>query len=152
MSFTFAVGGTQYSKFESPSPGLITVQGSSIASDCLIGGVDTPVNTTDAANKAYVDLIPFIGVSVDYTAQASDSTIGVDSTGGVVTITIPSIASFAAVKRFTVVDVAGAAGDNNITVVLSGADTIYGEAAVLINRDYEAITLMSDGTSKWYIS
>tara|TARA_Y100000590_G_scaffold455461_1_gene604143 strand:- start:1174 stop:1401 length:228 start_codon:yes stop_codon:yes gene_type:complete len=49
------------------------------------------------------------------------------------------------------INVCKAAGANNIAVLRAGSDTINGAASIVVSTLFSNVTLVSDGTSKWYI-
>jgi hypothetical protein len=49
------------------------------------------------------------------------------------------------------INVCKAAGANNVTVLRASSDTINGSTSVVVSTLYANVTLVSDGTSKWYI-
>jgi len=53
-------------------------------------------------------------------------------------------------RSVTVKDAGGNAGANNITISTEGAETIDGAATLVINTNYAAVTLYSDGTN-WFV-
>jgi hypothetical protein len=72
----------------------------------------------------------------------------VDTSTGARTITLPSPTNQK--KPITVVDKAGQASTNNITIARNAAESIVGVAASLVRRgNYGSITLFSDGTN-WF--
>lgn len=86
-----------------------------------------------------------------YAVQPTDSIIGVSgTTASPVTVTLP-LASVVGAIVYTIKDTGGNAFLNPITVVPSGGNTIDGEPDLLITGDRDAVTLLSDGVSAWYI-
>lgn len=86
--------------------------------------------------------------SAAYTTARDDEIVGVDSSGGTVTITLDS-ASAADGHRKTIKDEAGSAGTNAITVDTEGSETIDGSSSVSISSNYGSVTVYSDGTN-WF--
>jgi hypothetical protein len=88
--------------------------------------------------------------STGYTATSSDYYIGM-SNGGMVTI--PQGATLSRGKIFVIKDESGLAGTNaayNITIQMSGSDTIDGQTSVSIQLAWTAVTLMWTGAgNKW---
>jgi hypothetical protein len=89
-------------------------------------------------------------ITSNYVATTSDYILQVDTTGGTVTITLPSAATVGAGTVIIVKDASGAAVTNNITVAPDGADTIDGGTYDIIDT-YASVTFVSDGTSKWLV-
>jgi len=90
-----------------------------------------------------------ISKDTNYTTTADDCIVGVDSTGGAVTITLGS-ASVAAGKIVVIKDAGGGASSNNITIDTEGSETIDGSASTSITSDNGVVRLYSDGTN-WFI-
>jgi hypothetical protein len=90
------------------------------------------------------------GQSTAYTVLSSDYYIGM-SNGG--TVTIPQGATLTRGKLFVIKDESGLAGINaayNITIQMSGSDTIDGQTSVSIQLAWTAVTLMWTGAgNKW---
>ena len=84
-----------------------------------------------------------------YTITADDDLVLTDyTTTGATTLTLPS----ASVKKeITIIDSGGNALTNNITINRAGSDTINGGTSVVIDGDYNSLTLINDGTSQWFI-
>ena len=86
-------------------------------------------------------------VNADYTTSG-DTIVGVDSSGGAVTVRLSS--SDAQAGRVVIVkDEGGKAGTNNITITTEGGETIDGGASVTISSNYGVVRLYSDG-SNWF--
>lgn len=85
------------------------------------------------------------------TYDASSGIVLVDYTvTGAVTVTLPPALSMRQRVIF-VKDSGGNATANNITVDADGSETIDGLTTYVINLDYEAVKLYSDGTEWWTI-
>lgn len=85
--------------------------------------------------------------TASYTATFSDELILVDTTGGNVTITLPSSTRISGkvyrIKRLT-------GGVNTLTVQGSGGATIDGAASISLPTQWDARNLVTDGTG-WFI-
>ena len=81
-----------------------------------------------------------------YTVLAADDFIGVDSSGGVVSILLPNAPATGRV--YTIKDSTGSAATNNITVTtVGGAVNIDGATSFVLNTNYEAIDVLFDGST-----
>ena len=86
--------------------------------------------------------------SSTYTILPSDKIISVSYTStGAVTITLPTPVNK---MSYVIKDSGGNCNANNITIETSGSETIDGNSNYVLNNDYDAISLYSDG-SNWYI-
>ncbi len=76
-----------------------------------------------------------------------------DTTGGVATISLPTIGSIAGSQKklIHVVDVGNNAFVNNITIQRSGADLINGDTDTIIDQNRNALSFVSDAVSNWNI-
>jgi hypothetical protein len=90
-----------------------------------------------------------------YTVLPTEEIIGVDSSSGVVAITLPLISGIGGTnnyRKYYVVDEGGSSSINNITISTSGSDTINKNMDDLcIDIDHSAYTFYNDGTSNWII-
>ena len=104
----------------------------------------------------YVDsLCPaYVAKTSDYTISATaDFFVGVNTSGGAVSITLPAASAAVKGKMYVIKDIGGKAGDDgkNITIVRNGSDTMDGIGANrVLNSNHAAINLMSDG-SNWFL-
>jgi len=89
--------------------------------------------------------------STDYTVDGDDEIIEVDTSSQAVTVTIQE--GLAAGKTITVVDKAGNAATNNITINVAGSlsilggstatiDTNYGSARLTVNSDEQVLPIV----------
>jgi hypothetical protein len=81
-------------------------------------------------------------VSANYTALVSDFLIGVSTTGGARTITLPTPTTALIGKAFIIVDETGNAVANNITVQYGTGPTIVGT----INTAFGSLWVYTNGT------
>ena len=78
---------------------------------------------------------------------AHDNVILVNTSGGPVTITLPTPTNGRVLK---VKDSTGNAGTNNITIVPFASELIDGASSKVINLNYGSVNLVSDGTN-WFL-
>ncbi|GIU69056.1 MAG: hypothetical protein KatS3mg002_0292 [Candidatus Woesearchaeota archaeon] len=79
--------------------------------------------------------------------------IGVDTSTSAITLTLnePS-EKFRLGKKFTIKDISGNAGTNNITINASSiGHTIDGQGSIVLNQDYAAVTIVYQGNNQWSI-
>lgn len=82
-----------------------------------------------------------------YTAVQGDYVLGDTSSGGF-TVTLPA----ASTVKGAVITVTKVSSDsNNLTISRAGSDLIVGATTAVISVQYNSITLLSDGSSNWYI-
>ena len=87
-----------------------------------------------------------------YTVADSDYYIGVDSSGGAVTLTLPAAATFSNGQTWVIKDEAGAANSNNIKITASaGTNTIDGQNYILLESPYASVQLYCNGAAKYFI-
>jgi len=77
---------------------------------------------------------------------AHDNLVLVNSSGGVVTITLPAPTNG---RILIIKDSTGSAATNNITINPHASETIDGAASVVINVNWGEVQLQSDGTN-WF--
>ncbi len=80
--------------------------------------------------------------------HGEDGTLFVDTSGGVVTVTLPASTNQAG-RIFIVTDSGGSAGTDAITVDTTGAETIDGAASLDIDSDFGHFQLQTNG-SDWF--
>lgn len=84
-----------------------------------------------------------------YTIKSTDVLVSIlYTTTGAVTLTLPTASVLA---EFSIVDEAGNASSNNITINRVGSDTIIGNTSLILNGDYNAVRLYSNGGTAWFI-
>lgn len=89
-------------------------------------------------------------LNTPYTVLVSDSIIGCDTSSSAITLNLPSCASCTAGFCFKFKDEGGNASTNNITIDPNASETIDGETTFVINTDYDALTIYTNG-SNWFI-
>ena len=93
-------------------------------------------------------LIGYVHKEENYTASPNDKAIGVGTSAGTYTITLPT-ASVVKGRAFIIKDEDGNAATNNITVATEGSETIDGAATYVLTSNYESVGLYSYGTN-WF--
>lgn len=85
-------------------------------------------------------------VSESATMALSEQVYFVDATDGAVTITLP--AADESSMRLSIKKIDSSA--NAVTVAAAGSDTIDGAATKSLASQYDAVEVVSDGSSAWY--
>jgi hypothetical protein len=88
--------------------------------------------------------------SANYTLTSSDSVVVGDASGGAFTLTLPAANSVPAGRQFRFKKKDNVVG-NNLTVAAAGSDTIDGATSFVLNIQYQSVTLVSDGSSNWWV-
>lgn len=84
--------------------------------------------------------------SSPYVVGASDVYLGVDCSGGAITIQLPNAPTTG--QYYIIKDSTGSAAANNITVTtVGGTVNIDGATTFVMNSDYQAVNLIFSGTS-----
>jgi hypothetical protein len=113
---------------------------------------DLRVGTTGTANSTMqVDgslSMSIKTVSTAYTLTGTDNTVLANTTGGAITVTLPSPASIPG-RIYTIKKIGTGGLDNALTITPSGG-TIDGGNSFVIYNDWTYVTLQTDGTN-WYI-
>jgi hypothetical protein len=99
-------------------------------------------------SSPHVESLFIVAKSGAYTITASDGVVIADASGGAFTITLPTAVGIAGrVYRVKKID----ATANAVTIDADGAETIDGGATATLAVQYEAITIVSDGTEWWVL-
>ena len=136
---------------------ILTPEGNLDAGNKRLLNLATPVEISDACTKAYVDGSVTAGytyrlVTNTETLLVSDTFVGVDTSSGSITVTLPPISDFVTgYHLFQIIDVAGFADPNNIIVASGVGDTIQGTTTVVMNVARESVSIFSNGSSEWFI-
>ena len=89
-------------------------------------------------------------VASNYTASSSDFIIGV-SASAVLDILMPKASDLSSGQTFTIKDEGGNANSYNITVNMSGSDSVDGASSIVLESPFAAVNLYTDGSSKFFI-
>ena len=90
-------------------------------------------------------------VTSDYSVLSSDYIIGVDSSSGSLTVTLPSASSVNTGRLLIIKDEGGLSGSSKrITIAASGSQTIDGASTVALKTNYSCIQIYSTG-SGWAV-
>ena len=68
-------------------------------------------------------------------------------TGAVTSLTISSAIIAQAGRQITIIDSGGNASINNITIDTEAGELINGSATLVMNTDYQSVTLITDGSN-----
>ncbi len=138
--------------------GQLQLSGQGSAAGLLLGGdaqwyrADADLMATD--DDLQVDGIltrarkPIVAKSGAYTITIDDEVIIADASGGSFTITLPTAVGISG-KTYWIKKIDATA--NIVTVDGNGAQTIDDGLTAVIGTQYEAITVVSDGTEWWVI-
>ena len=112
------------------------------------GGANGPITVDTTYKRTVVTLSP-------YSVLQSDDIIAVYPTSATIQINLPQISSLTTpnkYKRYSIVDEGGNAGNNPIYVTSYTGNTIIGDTTVVVNQNYNAISVYTDGNSNWFIN
>lgn len=116
----------------------------------------TPIQITNASSiNATNTFYSPRSIAANTTILPADTYVyyEVDSSGAAVTINLPSAALVTAGRFYIFKDINGSAQGNNIGIAPNGSDTIdNSNTTVLFKINYLSALLVSDGSSKWFIS
>jgi len=111
-----------------------------------VSGVTSGIQSQLDAKAVIADIFSTNSISTATSASVNETYL-VDTSGGAVTVTLPAPAADAFVR---VKDSGGSANTNNITVSPNAAETIDGGSSHVIQSNYGAAVLVSDGTN-WFV-
>lgn len=98
------------------------------------------------ATELAVDKVTVTSVTTSYSAIPSDHVILVDTSGGNITITLPSATRIKG-KVYRIKRVTG--GGNSLTIATADAATIDGAASISLPDQWDVAALVTDGTN-WF--
>ena len=86
-----------------------------------------------------------------YAVVAGDYVLSCDTSSGVLVITLPAASTVG--RTLHVVDAAGAADSNSITINVnnSGTETIQGDTSLVVSTEYAAATIVNVASNKWSV-
>jgi hypothetical protein len=94
---------------------------------------------------------PGVSTTTGSTSVASTTDLMlVQGNTGAVTLTLPAANAVVSGRRIVIKD-GGLAATYNITITAAGTDTIDGAASQVLATSYGSVTVVSDGSSKWYL-
>ena len=105
----------------------------------------------DGSNLSGVGGTAWNAFNANYNVVSTHDVMGIDTSGSVVTASLPGAADLSAGKRLVFKDVGGSGSVNNIVIKASGSQTIDGASTVKIQANYGAVTLSTDGVAAYYI-
>lgn len=150
---------TQYSDQPAPNPGTLSNALSLLTSGgdvYWINSLGNPVQITAGGALASV-ATSASAIAVDFISTSTVLTTGynpiqaIDCSGGVISLTLPAAAATGAGTLIVVKDYSGNSEINNINIVPNGTDSIDGvSGTVILNSNYGALYLVSDGSSGWF--
>jgi len=86
-----------------------------------------------------------------YIASTTDHYLGVDTSANLVTITLPLASISGSGKVLVIKDESGNSSVNNITIAVTGVDSIDTRHGYVMSANFESITVVSDGVNGWFI-
>ena len=112
---------------------------SSFSSATSLGGRVQDANLGAIISNAGLALtVPPAAKTANYTILATDTLIPVNTTGGIVTVTLPAAAATVPPHQgqyFIVLDTGADAGTNNITISAGSGTTLVGSGTISSNSD-----------------
>jgi hypothetical protein len=87
-----------------------------------------------------------------YDLLLTDDVVFIDTTTGKITINLNLISTLTDnKKKYTLVDSGGNGSINNVTINKHTTDTVMGDTSILIDNNYNSLTLISDSVSNWLL-
>lgn len=134
----------------SPASGATTAVPGAIIRSATWNSIFTDISSalTLLGQQLYNETTVAVGAS-PYTPLATDTLLVLTTSGGAITINLPSAASRSGYP-LTIKDNTGNAATNNITVNRNGSDTIEGQTSFTIANNWGMLTLTPQSTT-WII-
>jgi len=138
---THGTGGYRLAFLNDTETEFVTFEGDTTRVGVLTSTPNSPLHVNGSIATA------FATKTSDYTLTETDSIIAADASGGAFTITLPTASGIAG-RQYTIkkVDPTG----NAVTVAATGTETIDGASTYSLSAQYDAVTIVSDGTN-WLI-
>lgn len=127
----------------SPTAGEPTAVATFIAGSQVMAGTASGLSITQIGPATAVNT-PVTFAMSPYTVVSSDIVLMCATSGGAISVVLPTAAS-SSNRVIQVVDASGSAATNNVTVTVSGAGLINGSATYVINLAYGAASFFSSG-------
>ncbi len=123
-----------------PAGGILNIVGASGITTSAAGDTVT-ISATGA------DVLAYTNVNTSpYVVLSDDEYLGVDSSGGAITVQLPDAPSTGRV--YYIKDRTGSADTNNITVTtVGGAVNIDGATSFVMNTEYQSVNVLFDGST-----
>ena len=109
-----------------------------------------PVKTEDATTTDVSKAQKRLSITANYNISSADHFVGVDTTGGPITLTLPSTSNAPSGKIYIIKDEGGNAATNNIVINTADSAKIDNLDAVSLVSNYGAISIYYNG-SDWHI-
>jgi hypothetical protein len=127
----------------SPTAGDPTAVATFIGGSQVMAGTSSGLSVTQIGPASSVNT-PVTFAMSPYTVVSSDLVLMCATSGGAISVVLPTAAS-SSNRIVQVVDASGSAATNNVTVTVSGAGLINGSASYVINLAYGAASFFSSG-------
>ena len=85
------------------------------------------------------------------TASVDDYYIGMDSSTAAIELRLPDAAVLTDGHTYIIKDEGGNAGNNNITILAHGSQTIDGENSLILESPYASLSLYCNGVDRYYV-
>lgn len=92
-------------------------------------------------------VVPTISKTANYTATESDEVILCNATSGIITITLPAVATTRVGKRYVIIKTDAV---NNVVADGNASETINGATTVTLTTQYWSLVIVNSG-SAWFI-
>jgi hypothetical protein len=124
----------------------------------VAGDISASVNISasafygDGTNLTNVNLPSATLHSSSFTVSSTADILAINSSGSVITASLPAANTYVSGQRLSFKDVGGSGSVNNIAIQPSGSETIDGSTAgITITTNYGAIELFSNGVNSYHI-
>jgi len=87
----------------------------------------------------------------NYTISTTDYFVGVNTSDGAITLTLPSANATTSGQTWIIKDEGGVAHTNNVTVSRAGSDTIDGQNTIVLESPYASVQLYCNGVNKYFV-